>query len=354
MIWATNYTRLLSQTVFTLFFAGKTYAPKCIIDGVNIQDYLQNHFLDAVGALADRIAREPGLYDEVVIGWDSMNEPGNGFVELKDLSVIPKDQRLKKGPSPTPFEGMRLGMGESVDVTVWDFTQMGPKSAGTELLDPKGAKLWLRAEDEVTRGGGKWGWKRGEEWQMGTCSESDDGCANPASEIDDEVVWALHGVWDPATSTLLRPDYFVSRPSDPGAKVNFVADFWRLHWFSYASRVRLHHPEAIHFIQPPVFEIPPSLPESFLKGRACSSPHYYDGLTLMTKHWNWFNADALGLLRNKYWSVVQALKIGETAIRKCVQDQMGILKSDTTDVFGTYPTLIGEIGCPFDMVSRAR
>lgn len=130
-----------------------------------------------------------------------------------------------------------------------------------------------------------------------------------------------------------------------------MLEFWRTHYLAYATRIRKHHPESIHFIQPPVFAVPPSLPESFLAKRACTSPHYYDGLTLMTKHWNWFNADALGLLRGKYWSVVQAIKIGESAIRRCIQDQLGILKQDTRDVYGEYPTVLGEIGCPYDMVS---
>lgn len=172
MIWATNYTRLFSQTVFTLFFAGKTYAPKCIIDGKNIQDYLQEHFINAVGELAKRIAAEDGLLDDVVIGWDSMNEPGDGYVGLQNLGVIPKEQRLKKGPSPTPFQGMQLGMGKPVSCDDWTFTAMGPKNNGKVTLDPKGVRLWLKPEDEASRGGGKWGWKRGDEWKMGTCSES--------------------------------------------------------------------------------------------------------------------------------------------------------------------------------------
>lgn len=137
---------------------------------MNIQDYLQNHYIDAVGALAKRISQEDGPFDEVVIGWDSMNEPGEGMIGRENLGEIPANQRLKKGPSPTPFDGMKLGMGEPIEVQVFDFTQLGPKNAGKQVLDPKGKKLWLKPEDEASRGGGKWGWTRGKEWKMGTCS----------------------------------------------------------------------------------------------------------------------------------------------------------------------------------------
>lgn len=171
MIWGTNYTRLVSQTVFTFFFAGKTYAPKCIIDGVNIQDYLQGHFIDAVGALAKRLSEAPGLFEECIIGWDSMNEPGEGLVGHPDLAKLNPSLRLKKGPMPTPLEGMRLGMGEAVEVETWNFGAMGPSKGQKVVIDPKGKRLWLKPEDEASRGGGKWGWKRGDEWEMGTCSE---------------------------------------------------------------------------------------------------------------------------------------------------------------------------------------
>lgn len=74
----------------------------------------------------------------------------------------------------------------------------------------------------------------------------------------------------------------------------------------------------------------------------------------MTKHWNWFNADALGMIRGKYWNVVQAVKIGDTAIKRMMQDELSTFAVDTKECLGEYPTLIGEIGCPYDMVSPDR
>lgn len=372
MVWSTNYGRLLSQTVFTLFFAGRDFAPNCIIDGVNIQDYLQNHYIEACGQLADRIKAfdDGSLFEECIIGWDSMNEPFEGLCEWEDLNTNPMKQgsTLKKGTYPTPAQSLRLGMGQAQTVDNWEFGMMGPSRNGSVTIDPKGNKLWAdpisphssRASSSASlqhdiHGADpheppenppfvgelpdgthpRWGWKRDvERWPLGTC------------------IWAQHGVWDIETGYILRPDYFRYNP-DTGIEIEFLSDYWKPHWLAYARRVRQSHEEAIVFVQPPVFAPPPRFSEDELKGRCAYSPHYYDGLTLVTRHWNWFNADALGLLRGKYSSTLQAVKIGESAIRKSLHEQLGYLQADVASLgSAVYPTVIGEIGTPFDMDNK--
>jgi hypothetical protein len=208
---------------------------------------------------------------------------------------------------------------------------MGPKKTGSMTIDPKGVKMWSRPKTETEDGvDKKWGWKRDPQWKLGSC------------------VWALHGVWDIESGSLLRPDYFKSAS---GRDVVFIEDYWRPHWQAFSKRIRAAHPESIMFIQPPVFALPPTIDATELRGRCAYSAHYYDGLTLVSRHWNWFNADALGILRGKYKTILQAVKIGERMIRNSIQQQLGVLKSDA-NIIGEYPTIIGEIGTPFDMDAK--
>ncbi|KAI0044121.1 glycoside hydrolase family 5 protein [Auriscalpium vulgare] len=340
MMWSTNYGHLATQTLFTLFFAGRDFAPKCIIDGMNIQDYLQKHYIEAFGQLADRIRDAGDLLEDCVVGWDSMNEPAEGFVGYPDLNSLPDHQTstLKKGPTPTPAQSLRLGMGQAQTVENWTFNTFGPKQSGTVTVDPKGLTIWADPLMEPEGVHPRYGWTRDPGWRLG------------------EDIWAQHDVWDIETGYVMRPDYFRLLPAEEGAsdatqEVSFISDYWAPHWQAWARRMRQAHPEAIHFVAPPVFAPPPPLDEEDLGGRVCYSTHYYDGLTLVTRHWNWFNADALGLLRGKYKSKVQALRVGERAIRKSLQDQLGMLKEDAI-ILGAYPTIVGEIGIPYDMDGR--
>ena len=266
MIWATNYTRMACQVIFTLFFAGKDFAPKAIIDGVNIQDYLQDHFVQACRHLALRIHEAGDLESEVVIGWESMNEPNRGLCGWQDLTVIPSEQKLQKGTSPTAWQAILTGSGRSCEIATWEFGNMGPYQSGTSLIDPQGETIWLPTAHDDT----KYGWKRDPGWKLGEC------------------VWAHHGVWDPSKNELLRKDYFAKNPKTGKAMdyESFTNTYFMEHYRKYRNAIRSIHPNAILFCQPPVLEIPPSLKNSEDDDpNMVFAPHYYDGVTLMMKKW---------------------------------------------------------------------
>lgn len=266
MVWSTNYTRLVCQTMFTLFWAGRDFAPKAVIDGMNIQDYLQSHFIGACAHLAKKIHDSGDLEGEVIIGWESLNEPHRGIVGFKDISVVPPEQQLQLGTSPSAFQAMLTGSGRACEQTTWAFGNFGPYKTGTELVDPAGDIAWLPADYDDT----KYGWHRDAGWKLGEC------------------IWAQHGVWDPSTDTLLQKDYFSKSPQT-GEEMDyekFTNTYFLDHYRVFKDTIRGIWPDAIMFCQPPVMEVPPDV-----KGTVDDDPnmvhavHYYDGLTLLTKHW---------------------------------------------------------------------
>lgn len=59
--------------------------------------------------------------------------------------------------------------------------------------------------------------------------------------------------------------------------------------------------------------------------------------------------DVIGVLRGKYWAPAFAVKIGETAIRNCLRDQLKFLRDESLKYMGNHPLLFTEIGIPYDM-----
>ncbi|CAK1359332.1 putative glycosyl hydrolase [Cercospora beticola] len=333
MTWATNYSRLAAQTIFTLFYSGKDFAPKCIIDGKNIQDYLQQHFVGACQHLARRIREAGDLEGEVVIGYETINEPNKGYFGHPDLTTIPVDQKLRNYTTPTGFQSMLTGSGRAVEVEVWEFGGFGPHKTGMQLIDPKGTSAWL---DPATWDDTKYGWKRDPDWKLGEC------------------IWAQHDVWDPSKDELLKPHYFATHPKT-GEKLD--QEYWTNHEYMdfyklYSKAIRDVWSEAFLLMQPAPFEIPPEIkgtPEGDDPNMIFAS-HFYDGITLITKKWNrWWNIDVLGVLRGRYSSPAFAIRIGETAIRNCFKDQLSEVRREGIENMGSHPCLYTEIGIPYDM-----
>ncbi len=287
--------------------------------------------MNACGHLAKRIHEAEDLENEVVMGWESMNEPNKGMTGYQDLSVIPKEHPLKKGTCPTMWQTFLTGMGRACEVETWEMGGLGPYKTGTTLVDPHGEIAWLPADFDDS----KYGWKRDPGWKLGDC------------------IWAQHGVWDTGTDTLLKKDYFAKNPRTgetidyPNFTNTYFIDFWRR--FKHACRS--HHKDCLMLMQYPTLELPPEI-----KGTEdddplmAFTPHYYDGITLMTKHWNsTWNVDVVGVLRGKYLHPAFAIKIGETAIRNCLKDQLATLRKEGRDRMGNHPCILTEFGIPYDM-----
>ncbi|KAF9315283.1 hypothetical protein BG003_003196 [Podila horticola] len=264
MVWLTNYYKLACATMFTLFYAGKILAPKCILNNINIQDYLQQHFLNAIAALVDRIhaCRDPAtnkhlLEDSVVIGYDSWNEPSCGWIGLAQLDVLPEQHDMRQGDMPTPLQSLMLGEGMAVkDVATYRLELVGPVRKGSRTLDPsahgsvvsssdKAIKAWL-TKNLRDAYDAKYGIRRDAGFpQAGKC------------------LWAQHGVWSIQQRTVLQQDYFLVGPRTPGVSDTRPIDWVHDHWLPFAKRVidtvRKTHRSAILFLEPPVYVPPPNL-----------------------------------------------------------------------------------------------
>lgn len=319
MMWTTNHNRLATCTLFALFFGGRDFAPKCVIDGVNIQDYLQRHYLAAHARLAEKLGDLP-------FGYDSMNEPEPGYISWQDLGSNERENTPKIHSNPSPVECMRLGMAIPQDVHEFRLGQTGPHKIGAMKIEPKHT-CWLKQEDP------RWKWERAPSWPLNTC------------------VWALHDVWDMQTGALKRPGHFSSLPNESRAatrreneadsELSFVSSYWQEFHQQWVHMLRDCSLKTIAFLQPSVFAAPPPREEP----RMAYSPHFYDGLTIMRRHWHerW-NADVLGLLRGHHKLKALGLRVGRSNVRKVMSSQIGQLAADIK-----IPTLIGETGIPFNL-----
>jgi len=379
MIWPTNYTKLACATMFTLFFGGKTFAPECMLpndlDGhgeINVQDWLQGHYISAIARLAIAIT-QAGLNDSCVMGYDTLNEPNKGYISRSDIMTQDKHVPLLAGHMPTAYQSMVLGEGIACHVETYGFGTFGPTRIGDDTLDPRGKQAWFMSQDEVGP------------YDIVHPSFIGRGC-----------IWKQHEVWQMENGhpKVLKRDYFCKHPTD-GSSIDFLAEFWKPFVARMTASMRSVHRWAIMFVEPPVNEAPPRWDdeaddeaqaaredwvvqrtsvladdadeehsyavdhraeeiqfESRNDRRMVYAPHWYDGLTLMQKSFNSrFNVDILGLLRNQYYSSMQALALGQSSVRNVFASQLKMVVDDGRSNLGNHPTVMGEFGIPYDMAN---
>jgi hypothetical protein len=291
-LWPSNGEKLACATMFTLFFAGNDFAPKTMIEGEPVQEYLQRHYISAMQQVAGRIKDLTN-----VVGMGTLNEPDTGWIGIKDLSRY-KTIR-KNGFAPSPWQGILLGSGFSQKVEIWDLKKR-MKKTGEGILNDDGVSAWLP---------------------------------------DHNCVWKENGVWDidsSGTPRLLRPDYF---SSVQGHNVVFSRDYLRPFIKRYIEAIRKVHPEASIFIDSAPLQDDGSwgpIDESNI----IYEPHWYDVAVLALKSFKpWFAIDMRNL----------KIVITSHAVRKSLASQLKHLKLISKNKLNNLPVLIGEMGIPMNL-----
>lgn len=296
MIWPTNATKLAAATMFTLFFGGNDFAPKTKVNDEPIQEFLQRHYINAIKEAAKALSGLPN-----VVGYDAMNEPGEGFIGMGDLTKI--QTIVEKGEIPTPLQAMALGAGIPQEVGVWNIGFLGPRQIKKKLLNPSRERAWLEGFD---------------------------------------CIWRQHGVWDVDSQgqpRLLRPDYFVKVNE---RAVDFNRDYYVPFLNRFAREIRGIQSEAILFVEHGLRSHAPKWNTSDASN-IVYAPHWYDGIVLIMKSFNSFL---------NYDRDLNKLIFGAGNIRRSFVRQMRNKKIHAEKNMENVPVLLGEVGIAFDLEKK--
>ncbi|KAJ7672413.1 glycoside hydrolase [Mycena polygramma] len=317
-LWPCGYQKLAAATMATLFWAGDTFAPKLLIkdrhgNEVPVQQFLQNAFLDSWEVLVKAVGDLDG-----VLGFEMMNEPHRGYIDLKSLHEFDYNTDLHLSHVPTPFQSFQLGAGHPTSVAIWTRSFPMPTSKTSEaVLNTAGRKAW-RADGPT----------------LGEC------------------VWAMHGVWgwdrNKDIGVVLRESYFVKHPST-GAKIDWYTDFYYGFLHKWVHRVRSVSPsEKIAFVEAIPNEFCPAswTPEQCVPNMVYA-PHWYDLNALFQKAFGDFTVNVQGLSRGMF--PLKAFYWGQKGARENFSLQLRNVVEGGYKTLGEKPVLIGECGVPMDM-----
>ena len=310
MAWNANNMRCGAGTMWTLFFAGNDFAPRTLVEGEPVQEYLQRHYCAMLGRVAQAVKDEPN-----VLGFDILNEPSVGFVGTRDVTDISSNVYL---------------IGWRCDV--WSSILLGAEFArivayfssflvyrGRRTLNPNNVCAWRGGSENCV-------WRKNGVWTMSSSSSSSDGTTGGG------------------TPELLQKDYFATNPRT-GRPVDFQEDYAEPFWQRCTAAIRAHMDDAIIFVEPVLDMTDPSKSErprltAEQVGRRgfVWAKHCYDGITLLTCSFHrWLSLNP----------VTNAIVLGRHWIQQSLGASMALFKEETVNMGGGSPVLIGECGIPF-------
>ena len=306
MAWPTNYGRLATATMFTLFFAGDDYAPgiEAVVSNFtgydhreSIQHFLRKQYSAFLSAVAETLKEETN-----VLGFETMNEPSNGFVGVEDLRDLVMPAPFLHAVSA--FDSMRLASGEAVDIEYYSapfvFDSMVKMNANER-------SCWLDTSRDI---------------------------------------WRRVGVYDIDSSTgerrLLHPHYFRQNAT---SNDDFVERYMLPFFGEVEQAVTRHNQRFVVYAAPHIDVMSPSTPNApaaLSADRFGWSPHWYDAATLLLKSYSsWFALDV------DYTLPVFSPFLIDKAFQRNVHSvkQTGKLSESK----GSLHVIVGETGIPFDL-----
>jgi hypothetical protein len=304
MSWSANARRPANGIMWTLFFAGRDFAPGLTIDGVNVQDYMVEHYLGAMREIAVRVRDLPNL-----MGFDSLNEPAQGWIgqsltyrHLGSSETNPN--RAMPGLAWSPLDGLLVSHGVTRSIPVLDFDPVAKAAVHKrdQTINPGRVSIWASDRSDPFELAGAWRLNK-------------DG--------------SVH---------VLRDDFF-QRVGD--RKVSFVEDYMGPFFARVAENIREINPDWILFaeLDPLAGFFGPGFPAE-TPPNSVNAGHWYDVVTLATKTFNPnFSLDVL----------TGEIATAAEQIQARYERQLGKIARMSESVNGGAPTLIGECGIPFDL-----
>lgn len=373
-LWPSGYQKLAASTMATLFWAGDALAPKLALDSlddkkdgqkVGVQTFLQSAYIEAFGALADRL-----LPLEACIGFEPMNEPHRGLINLHDFHSWNYDTDLHIGHYPSLIQALALGSGFKQDVKFYVKSCPFPtRVSHTSTIDPKGRSCWLTPS-------------------TGSDSRAEQGAVDSLAALGHGLgacLWRQHGVWEWDESkqvpVVLQYDYFEKdhRQGRQGDRIEWYRDCFGPFLKRFSERINRSRPGAFTFVEPiPNEFIPPWIPARVIEDATLAAeykqaaytqkyatrtlidtprpggetgfvyaPHFYDLNVLFGKVHAWMSVNVQGLSRGMF--LPKALYFGARGLRKNYTAQMGRIKELARASLGNVPIVVGEVGIPFDI-----
>ncbi|MHA1672591.1 MAG: cellulase family glycosylhydrolase [Promethearchaeota archaeon] len=298
MSWSSNLSYPANGIMWTLFFGGKDFAPTMRIDGKNVQEYLQLHFINSVEEIAKLVSDLPN-----VIGFDSLNEPSEGWIGhfLDNRSELPANQPKALGKIWQPIQALYSSNGYTVELPVQrvNIFKGGIVSDSTYIANTSKQSIWFEGHSDPFQSAGA--------WRLNTDK----------------------------SFTVLQNDFFRVREGNP---VEFDRDYLFPFIQQLTKVIRNYNQDWMIFAEKPPGssrEFPLNVPENMV-----NASHWYDIVTLGTKRFNY--PITLDFNRKK-------IVVGEKNIQKIYERHLAEIKATSENINNGCPTLIGEFGIPFDL-----